>query len=60
MRESNGLFFAHRLLIILTWGAHKYSYIPGQFSALASIQYAVQYTAQYAVQYSCSILYNLY
>ena len=37
MSESAGLFFVHKSFIILTWGAHKYSYIRGQFSAFATI-----------------------
>ena len=32
------VFFAHKSLIIITWGAHKYSHIPSQFSALGSIE----------------------
>ena len=37
MSESGGFFFAHKSLINIPWAAHKYAYMPAQFSGLATI-----------------------
>ena len=37
MSESGGFFFVHNSLINIPWAAHKYAYMPAQFSGLATI-----------------------